>query len=53
MAIDRKRQAGPCLTWFGFDIYLSMGIITAAPETISHPHYAIQSIVSGAVVTFD
>ena len=54
MAIARKRQVGPCLTWLGFNFYLPMGIVTVAPEKISRAHKVIQSItITGAVVTFD
>ena len=53
MAIARKRQVGTRLTWLGFNFYLSSGIISAAPEKVSRGRAMLESILDGAVVTFD
>ena len=53
MAIARKRQVGPCISWIGFNFYLPVGIITVTPEKLSRAHAVFDAILSGAVVTFD
>ena len=53
MAIARKRQVGPCISWIGFNFYLPVGIITVTPEKLSRAHAVFDALLSGAVVTFD
>jgi len=52
MAIPRKRQVGPCLTWLGFNFYLPAGLVTVAPLKVNRALAFAQGILQGAKVTF-
>jgi len=53
MAIPRKRQVGPCLTWLGFNFYLPAGVVTVAPSKVHRALTFAEGILSGSKVTFD
>jgi len=53
MAIPRKRQVGPCLTWLGFNFYLPAGVVTVVPSKVHRALTFAEGILSGSKVTFD
>jgi len=53
MAIARKRQVGPCLTWLGFNFYLPAGVVTVAPSKVHRALTFAEGILRGSKVTFD
>ena len=53
MAIPRKRQVGPCLTWLGFNFYLPAGVVTVAPSKLNRALAFAEGILQGSKVTFD
>ena len=53
MAIARKRQVGPCVSWLGFNFYLPFGIIAVTPEKIFRAQSLMNSILQGAAVAFN